>query len=255
MTFNLRAYGLIFSEHSLTSELENSNKTLLPAACIPDLDLDAGTTYLEIKNTNNNKSAICAVHEYTESPGIIFIPCGIMNNINLRDGNNTIVTQRTNISKGEYIKIKPMKKAFIDLPNPKAILERHISQFYPILSENEIITVRHNNDLYYIEIVETKPDKVIQTTNCDINLDFDRPADMPEETEVSTLNNVGSKQNEMLENVSFDIDEISISGEEKVAVSDDHVVMRRTPPHVYQYQRSMEDLRRFPGRGYKLGSS
>ena len=32
-----------------------------------------------------------------------------------------------------------MKKAFIDLPNPKAILERHICQFYPILSENEIM--------------------------------------------------------------------------------------------------------------------
>ena len=255
MTFNLRAYGLIFSEHSLTSELENSNKTLLPAACIPDLDLDAGTTYLEIKNLENDKTVICAVHEYTESPGIIFIPSGIMNNINLHDGNNVIVTQRTNISKGEYIKIKPMKKAFIDLPNPKAILERHISQFYPILSENEIITIKHNNDLYHIQIVETKPNKVIQTTDCDINLDFDRPADMPEETEAVALNGAGSKQNEMHENVSMGIDEISISGEEKVAVSEDHVVFGRTPPHIYQNQRSMEDLRRFPGRGYKLGSS
>ena len=62
MSFNLTAYGLIFSEHALMAELENSNKTLLPAACIPDLDLDAGITYLEVSSDTNDKKVVCAVH-------------------------------------------------------------------------------------------------------------------------------------------------------------------------------------------------
>ena len=33
------------------------------------------------------------------------------------------------------------------------------------------------------------------------------------------------------------------------------VISRRTPPHEYQYKRSKEDMKRFPGKGYRLGSS
>ena len=134
MSFTLTSYGLIFSEHALLEELENSNKTLLPAACIPDLDLDAGTTYVQIKNKSNKQSIVCAVHEYTESPGIIFIPSRLMNSIGLDAGDEVLVTQKTNIPKGEYIKIKPFETAFIELSNPKVVLEKCISENYRILS-------------------------------------------------------------------------------------------------------------------------
>ena len=57
------------------------------------------------------------------------------------------------------------------------------------------------------------------------------------------------------DNQKINIDENATLREEKVADSEEHVVIGRTRPHIYQHQRSREDLRRFPGRGYKLGSS
>lgn len=225
MTFNLTSYGLVFSEHALMNELENSNKTLIPAACIPDLDLDAGPTYIEISSVENERSVVCAVHEYTESPGIIFIPSRIMNVLGIDADDKVTVVQKTDIPNGEYIKIKPFQKAFIELSNPKAILEKHISQFYPILSQGEVININYNDFNYQIEIVETKPQKVIQTTNCDINLDFDKPVDM-------------------------------CDGEEKISEPVvENTVIKRTPPHNYNEKRSHEDMRRFPGKGYRLGTS
>ena len=154
MSFNLTAYGLIFSEHALANELENSNKTLLPAACIPDLDLESGITYIEISSDITDKKAVCAIHEYTESPGIIFMPARIMNAMSIDACDNVKVIQKTDIPKGEYIKIKPFQKAFIELTNPKVILEKHISQYYPILTQGEVISINFNNTNYQIEIVD-----------------------------------------------------------------------------------------------------
>lgn len=228
MSFNLTAYGLIFSEHALANELENSNKTLLPAACIPDLDLESGITYIEISSDITDKKAVCAIHEYTESPGIIFMPARIMNAMSIDACDNVKVIQKTDIPKGEYIKIKPFQKAFIELTNPKVILEKHISQYYPILTQGEVISINFNNTNYQIEIVETKPSQSIQTTNCDINLDFDRPVDMEEESKNET------KQELKNENT---------------------VISGKSREHVYTYKRSKEDMRRFPGKGYRLGSS
>jgi len=223
MSFNLTAYGLIFSEHALVNELENSNKTLLPAACIPDLNLDSGITYIEISSEITDKKAVCAIHEYTESPGIIFMPARIMDAMGIDACDSVKVVQKTDIPKGEYIKIKPFQKAFIELSNPKVILEKHISQYYPILTKGEVINILFGDVNYQIEIVETKPSNSIQTTNCDINLDFDRPVDMVDECE-----------------------------EKK---QDINTTFKRTAEYNYNYKRSKEDLRRFPGKGYRLGSS
>lgn len=242
MSFTLTSYGLIFSEHALLEELENSNKTLLPAACIPDLDLDAGTTYVQIKNKSNKQSIVCAVHEYTESPGIIFIPSRLMNSIGLDAGDEVLVTQKTNIPKGEYIKIKPFETAFIELSNPKVVLEKCISEHYPILSLGEVISLKFNKKEYHIEIIATKPGTVIQTTNCDINVDFDKPVDYTEDesdqAETKMENEVIGKMPNRKE-----------SSEQKVSPT-----FTRTKPYEYKNTRTKEDLRRFPGKGYVLGS-
>ena len=146
------------------------------------------------------------------------MPARIMNAMGIDAGDNVKVVQKTDIQKGEYIKIRPFQKAFIELSNPKAVLERHISQFYPVLTKGEVINILYNDVNYQIEIVETKPSNSIQTTNCDINLDFDRPVDMEEESKNETRQKI-KQENKII------------------------------------HKRSKEDMRRFPGKGYRLGSS
>jgi hypothetical protein len=181
---------MVFSDHSLASELEHSNKILLSSACLPDLDLDCGTTYLKLYKKKEAWSesddgvvsmvvVICALHEFIDIPGIVYLPNRLMMKLSgINEGDEIIVEQEKNVKKGEYLKIKPFEQKFIELNNPKIILEKFISERYPILSEGEVISFEYNDFTYHIEIVETKPSLTIQTTNCDINVDFEKPVDM-----------------------------------------------------------------------------
>ena len=83
---------------------------------------------------------------------------------------------------------------------------------------------------------------MIQTTNCDINVDFDKPVDYTEDesdqAETKMENEVIGKMPNRKE-----------SSEQKVSPA-----FTRTKPYEYKNTRTKEDLRRFPGEGYVLGS-
>ena len=98
------------------------------------------------------------------------------------------------IPKGSYIKIRPHKTKFIELSNPKAVLERHININYPTLTKDETISILYNNEIYYIDIVDTKPVESINILNSDINLDFDKPLDYVEPPEPEQKNEIVARR-------------------------------------------------------------
>jgi ubiquitin fusion degradation protein 1 len=179
MEFTTLAYSVIFSEHNKSEELQFGNKILLPSTLLPDIDLDAGTSYFTL--SNGNTSIACGVHEYMENENVAFVPYSMLERLGLMDGDSVKIKQLINVPNGEFIKIKPYEKEFIELEDPKAILERIISENYPILSEGEVISINYNQKEYHIEVIECLPEKTIQTTNCNINVEFERPVDMPED--------------------------------------------------------------------------
>ena len=227
MEFTLNAYSMVFSEHNMANKLEYGNKILLPSSMLPDLDLENGTVYFSIMNPRNCKEIFVGVHEYNDSPGICFIPHSMIECLHLSDGEPTIVKQIKEVPLGSYIKIKPYEKAFIELSDPKAILERFISENYPILSKGEVMIINYLDIQYHIEVMECNPDKTIQTTNCDINVDFERPLDMIEEETKEETKEETMPSPSMVQNT----------------------VARRELE-----ERHLGDLERFPGIGRRLGS-
>ena len=209
MEFTTLAYSIIFSEHNKCNELEYGNKILLPSTLLPDIDLELGTVYFTL--SNGDISIACGVHEYMESESVAFMPHSMLERLDLLDGDSINIKQLINVPNGEYIKIKPYEKEFIELGDPKRLLERMISENYPILSEGEVICIKHNNKEYHIEVIECLPEKTIQTTNCDINVEFERPVDMPEEP-------------------------------------------KETANAALESFKAQGDLKRFPGKGNRLGS-
>ena len=220
MEFTLNAYSMVFSEHNMANKLEYGNKILLPSSMLPDLDIENGTVYFSVMNPRNCKEIFVGVHEYNDSPGICFLPHAMIERLHLND-EPAIIKQIKDVESGTYIKIKPYEKAFIELEDPKAILERFISKNYPILSKNEVIIIKYLDIEYHIEVVECNPAHTIQTTNCDINVDFEKPLDMIEEERIPSPPAV---QNTI---VSQELNEF----------------------------RTMDNLQRFPGIGRRLGSS
>lgn len=265
MVFKMNAYSMVFSEHPLASELEHSNKILLSSACLPDLDLECGTTYLKLYKKKEAWSesddgvvsmvvVICALHEFIDIPGIVYLPNRLMMKLSgIDEGDEIIVEQEKNVKKGEYLKIKPFEQKFIELNNPKIILEKFISERYPILSEGEVISFEYNDFTYHIEIVETKPSLTIQTTNCDINVDFEKPVDM-EDYAGAGMNAVRAKNkkvdpvhNQTLRNEKLRSFKRQNGNRKLNCISDGNDMAGGAGSSGY-------DMKRFPGVGRALGS-
>lgn len=95
----------------------------------------------------------------------------------------TVNLRNITLEKGKFIKIRPHQTEFIMKPNPRTILENEMRN-YVCLTKGDTIGVRFNNKNYLIDIVECKPKDAISTTNVDIEVDFDKPLDYKEESEV-----------------------------------------------------------------------
>ena len=177
--FTLNAYSMVFSDHAMAKKLEHSNKILISASVLPDLDINNSPVLFKLEN--NGTIIHCGMHEYVDSPGLCFVPHRYLTILRCPIGSPIKVSQVTDISDGTFIKIKPFETAFIRLADPKAILEKYISSSYPVLSQGEIITIKYLDYQYEIEIVECQPNPIIKTINCDINLEFEKPYDYVEE--------------------------------------------------------------------------
>lgn len=102
-----------------------------------------------------------------------------MNHLGLSEGDQVSI-EYTKLKKGTFVKIQPHETAFIDLPNPRAVLENALRN-YLCLTKGDSIVVEFAKKRYAIDIVETKPDDAIMTLQTDLQVDFAPPKDYREE--------------------------------------------------------------------------
>lgn len=171
---------LCFSAFS--NDISNSNKIILPVRILKSLEssrLMGNILFFKVENLKNEYGYICGVHDFTAVDGTCNVPYHIMNQIGVGEG-DPIRISLYNPPSAEYIKLRPHTTAFIELQSPKSVLEHCLSLYYPVLNTGQTITVVHNGVNYYIDVMETRPYTVVQTINCDVNLDFDEPLDYQE---------------------------------------------------------------------------
>ena len=181
---NLICWSLRCSDKTdeIIEQVENSNKVILPESMLyayQDYDFPIHFT---IENKETKLSSVCGVFEFTSSPGTALFPYHLMQSLFINEGDTCSFTIALPI-RGSYIKLKPHKTAFIELNDPKAILENNLSKNYTVLTKGETISIKYMNDTYYIDVVECEPADTIHITNSDINLDFDEPIDYVEPPE------------------------------------------------------------------------
>eukprot|EP00002_Diphylleia_rotans_P003454 TRINITY_DN1235_c0_g2_i1.p1 TRINITY_DN1235_c0_g2~~TRINITY_DN1235_c0_g2_i1.p1 ORF type:complete len:253 (+),score=48.19 TRINITY_DN1235_c0_g2_i1:447-1205(+) len=87
-----------------------------------------------------------------------------------------VTVTSANLKKGSFVKLQPTSSKFLDVSNPKVLLEVSFREFVA-LSEGSIITIPHGRNVYEMEILECKPDKAISLFQTDIQVDFAPPKD------------------------------------------------------------------------------
>merc|ERR1712203_517484 len=87
-------------------------------------------------------------------------------------GGGLIQVQLVNLPVATYSKFQPLTKDFLDLTNPKAVLEMRLRHF-ACLSKGDIVAI--NNNIYELNVMGTKPAAAVSIIECDMNVDFEAP--------------------------------------------------------------------------------
>ena len=129
-----------------------------------------------------------------------------------------IRVESTSLEVATFSKFQPQSVDFLDITNPKAVLENALRNF-ACLTAGDVICIDYNQKSYELCVLETQPGNAVSIIECDMNVEFAPP--------------VGYKDSDALESDSF---------QSSVRSSDD--------------EESSEDATagpfRFPGEGKRL---
>ncbi|XP_024988100.1 ubiquitin fusion degradation protein 1 homolog isoform X2 [Cynara cardunculus var. scolymus] len=132
----------------------------------------------ELRNSATERVSHCGVLEFIAEEGMIYMPYWMMENLLLQEG-DIVRVKNVTLPKGTYVKLQPHTKDFLDISNPKAILETTLRNF-SCLTTGDSIMVAYNNKKYYIDIIESKPSHAISIIETDCEVDFAPPLDYKE---------------------------------------------------------------------------
>lgn len=91
-----------------------------------------------------------------------------MHNLVLEEG-DLVRMESVSLPVGTFSKFQPLSSEFLDITNPKAVLENCLRSF-ACLTTGDVIAVRYNQKAYELCVLETKPGNAISIIECDMNV-------------------------------------------------------------------------------------
>ncbi|XP_024619550.1 ubiquitin recognition factor in ER-associated degradation protein 1 isoform X2 [Neophocaena asiaeorientalis asiaeorientalis] len=127
----------------------------------------------KLTNKNSDRMTHCGVLEFVADEGICYLPHWMMQNLLLEEG-GLVQVESVNLQVATYSKFQPQSPDFLDITNPKAVLENALRNF-ACLTTGDVIAINYNEKIYELRVMETKPDRAVSIIECDMNVDFDAP--------------------------------------------------------------------------------
>jgi len=156
----------------------HGGKIFLPASALDKLT-QLHITYpmlFELINGNKGKSTHAGVLEFTAEEGRCYLPYWLMQTLLLEPG-DLLQTKSTDLPPGQFIKLQPQNTNFLDISDPKAVLETAFRNF-SCLTLGDTFTFSYNETVYEIAVLEVKPDgdkHAISVQETDLEVDFAPP--------------------------------------------------------------------------------
>jgi len=92
----------------------------------------------------------------------------MMRNLLIDEGANLQVENAT-LPVASFSKFEPQSPEFLDITNPKAMLENALRSF-ACLTTGDVIGVKYNNRLYELRVLETRPGPAVSIIECDMDV-------------------------------------------------------------------------------------
>ncbi|KAK3710554.1 ubiquitin fusion degradation protein [Vermiconidia calcicola] len=180
----------------------HGGKMFLPASALDKLT-QLHITYpmlFELINGAKQKSTHAGVLEFTAEEGRCYLPFWLMQTLMLEPG-DLLQTKSTDLPPGSFIKLQPQNVNFLEISDPKAVLETAFRNF-SCLTVGDTFTFAYNDTVYEIAVLEVKPDdgvkRAVSVQETDIEVDFAPPVGYQEPSKAagsgtSTPRSIGSE--------------------------------------------------------------
>ncbi|KAL1924139.1 uncharacterized protein VTP21DRAFT_7174 [Calcarisporiella thermophila] len=129
----------------------------------------------ELVNEDHERRTHAGVLEFVAQEGHVYLPHWMMQTLLVEPG-DIIQVKNASLPLGTYVKLQPQSVDFLDISDPKAVLENELRTF-STLTEGDIIQISYNRKIYEILVVEVKPSTrgAISIVETDLSVDFAPP--------------------------------------------------------------------------------
>ncbi|KAF8643806.1 hypothetical protein AX16_008824 [Volvariella volvacea WC 439] len=173
----LKAYSVAMMAGRQRDNVSYGGKVIMPPSALANLtqlDLDQPWVF-ELRNPKNPAASTHAgVLEFIAPEGIVYLPYWMMKTLRLEEG-DTIRITGTDLPKGKFVKLQAQTVHFLEIHDPKAVLEQELRNF-SALTQGDIIEISYNTIVFGLLVMETQPGGGgISVQDTDLEVDFAPP--------------------------------------------------------------------------------
>ncbi|KIM62130.1 hypothetical protein SCLCIDRAFT_15957 [Scleroderma citrinum Foug A] len=195
----LRAYSVAMLPGRERENLSYGGKIIMPPSALAHLtSLDLESPWMfQLRNPSNSAASTHAgVLEFIAEEGVVHLPYWMMKTLRLEEGDPIRITG-TELPKGKFVKLQAQTVHFLEISDPKAVLEQALRNF-SALTQGDIIEIHYNSMVFGFLVMEAVPGGAgICVLDTDLEVDFappvgyvepERPKAPPPSTMASKLN-------------------------------------------------------------------
>ncbi|XP_068623335.1 ubiquitin fusion degradation protein 1 homolog isoform X1 [Battus philenor] len=166
-------------------DVERGGKIIMPPSALEQLTRLSIEYPMIFKLTNKKTKRIthCGVLEFVADEGKVYLPHWMMANLVLEEG-ALLQIESVSLPVATFSKFQPLSEDFLDITNPKAVLENCLRNF-SCLTTGDVIAIKYNSKVYELCVLETKPGNAVIIIECDMNVEFAPPVGYKEEEHIS----------------------------------------------------------------------
>ncbi|XP_075160713.1 ubiquitin fusion-degradation 1-like isoform X1 [Haematobia irritans] len=163
-------------------DVENGGKIIMPPSALDSLTRLNVEYPMLFKLINNKKgrTSHAGVLEFVADEGKCYLPYWMMDNLLLGEG-DILTIESVSLPVAKFSKFQPHSTDFLDITNPKAVLENALRNF-ACLTTGDVVAIKYNKKVYELCVLETKPGNAVSIIECDMNVEFEAPVGYKEPT-------------------------------------------------------------------------
>ncbi|KAK9498068.1 hypothetical protein O3M35_003950 [Rhynocoris fuscipes] len=179
-------------------DVERGGKIIMPPSALDHLTrLNISYPMLfKLNNPKLDRITHCGVLEFVADEGKVYLPHWMMHNLMLDEG-DVVHIESANLPVATFSRFQPHSPDFLDISNPKAVLENCLRNF-ACLTTGDVVNIKYNTKDYELSVLETQPGNAVSIIECDMNVEFAPPLGYQDPDPEKNKNDTAEGSNDQL---------------------------------------------------------